>query len=138
MTFAEKLRDLRIQNGLSQTELGKEIGVTLRTIRGWEVEGRFPRNHALYEKLAEVLGCEVAYLMTDKEDFITQASEKYGYRGARGAQKLAAELGGLFAGGTLKEEDMDAVMYAVQQAYWEAKKTNKKYAPKKYRNKESK
>ena len=137
MTFAEKLRDLRIQNGLSQTELGKEVGVTLRTVRGWEVESRFPRNHSLYEKLAEVLGCEVSYLMTEKEDFITEASEKYGYRGKRGAMKLTEELSGLFAGGTLKEEDMDAVMQAVQQAYWDAKKANKKYTPKKYRTKES-
>ena len=39
--------------------------------------------------------------------------------------------------GTLKEEDMDAVMQAVQQAYWEAKKANKKYTPKKYRKGEA-
>ena len=137
MTFAEKLRDLRNQNGISQTQLAKEVGVTLRTIRGWEIEGRFPRNHALYEKLAEVLGCEVSYLMTDKEDFILKASDQYGYRGKRGAMKLTEELSGLFAGGTLKEEDMDAVMQAVQQAYWEAKKANKKYTPKKYRKGEA-
>ena len=133
MTFAEKIRELRNDKGLSQTELGKQVGVTLRTVRGWEIEGHFPRDHALYEKLAKVLGCEVSYLMTDREEFIAKAEEQYGYRGARGAKKLAAELGGLFAGGTLKEEDMDAVMYAVQQAYWEAKKTNKKYTPKKYK-----
>ena len=135
MTFAEMIRELRNDKGISQTELGKAVGVTLRTVRGWEIEGRYPRNRDLYEKLAEVLGCDVAYLMTDTEEFITRAGEQYGYRGALGAKKLAEELGGLFAGCTLKEEDMDAVMYAVQQAYWEAKQANKKYTPKKYRKK---
>lgn len=133
MTFAEKLRELRLQNGISQTELGKEVGVDLRTIRSWEVEGRCPRKQETYSKLARSLGCEVEYLLTDKEDFILKAGEEYGYRGKRGAMKLTQELSGLFAGGTLKEEDMDAVMQAVQQAYWEAKKANKKYTPKKNR-----
>ena len=137
MTFAEKIRELRNEKGMSQTALGNAVGVTLRTVRGWEIEGRYPRNRALYEKLAEVLDCNAAYLMTDTEEFITRAGEQYGYRGKRGAMKLTEELSGLFAGGTLKEEDMDAVMQAVQQAYWEAKKLNKKYTPKKYRKEES-
>lgn len=137
MTFGEKLRELRLQNGISQTELGKEIGVDLRTIRSWEVEGRCPRKQVIYQKLAESLGCEMEYLLTDKEDFILKAGKEYGLRGKRGAMKLTQELSALFAGGTLKEEDMDAVMMAVQQAYWDAKKANKKYTPKKYRKEES-
>lgn len=137
MTFGEKLRELRLQNGISQTELGKEIGVDLRTIRSWEVEGRCPRKQVIYQKLAESLGCEMEYLLSDKEDFILKSGKEYGYRGKRGAMKLTQELSALFAGGTLKEEDMDAVMMAVQQAYWDAKKANKKYTPKKYRKEES-
>jgi hypothetical protein len=49
------------------------------------------------------------------------------------AEKLVQELTGLFAGGELAEEDMDALAFAVQAAYVEAKKNNKKYTPKKYR-----
>ena len=35
MTFAEKIKELRKQKNLSQTELGKAVGVSLRTVRGW-------------------------------------------------------------------------------------------------------
>ena len=36
----------------------------------------------------------------------------------------------------MAEEDMDALMLAVQQAYVDAKKKNKKYTPKKYLDKQ--
>ena len=55
MKFGEKLRELRKQKHLSQTELGAAVGVSLRTLRGWEVEGRYPKQRELYAKLAEVL-----------------------------------------------------------------------------------
>jgi len=35
----------------------------------------------------------------------------------------------LFAGGEMAEEDMDAFMFVVQQAYLDAKMKNRKYAP---------
>ena len=70
MTFAEKIKELRKQKNLSQTDLGKAVGVSLRTVRGWEVEGRYPKQHDIYGKLAEVLGCDVSYLMSDTEAFI--------------------------------------------------------------------
>ena len=40
MKFGEKIKELRTQKKMSQTELGKAVGVSLRTVRGWEVEGR--------------------------------------------------------------------------------------------------
>ena len=44
------------------------------------------------------------------------------------------EVSGLFAGGRISQDDKDAVMRAIQDAYWIAKEENKrKYTPKKYR-----
>ncbi len=133
MTFGEKIRELRKKKKISQTELGKSVGVSLRTIRGWEAEGRYPQNRDMYAKLAEVLECDTDYLMTEKESFITEAGAAFGYRGAKGAAALMNEVTGLFAGGQMAEEDMDTFMLAVQQAYVDAKRKNKKYTPKKYR-----
>ena len=134
MTFGEKVRELRTSKGISQTELGKAVGVSLRTVRGWEAEGRYPKQRNLYTKLAETLGCEVDYLLTEKEAFITDSTERFGSRGAKDAKELVADLTGLFAGGQMAEEDMDALMLAVQEAYVEAKKKNReKFTPKKYR-----
>lgn len=137
MKFGEKLRELRKQKHLSQTELGAAIGVSLRTLRGWEVEGRYPKQRELYAKLAEVLECDVDYLLTEKEAFITDSADRFGYRGERDAKALVEDLTGLFAGGQMAEEDMDALMLAVQEAYVEAKRRNReKYAPKKNRSAE--
>ena len=133
MTFGEKVRELRKKKKLSQTELGKSIGVSLRTIRGWEKEGRYPQKRELYTALARTLECDTDYLMTEKESFITDAGVRYGFRGAKGAAALMEEVTGLFAGGDMAEEDMDTFMLAVQQAYVDAKRKNKKYTPKKYR-----
>ena len=134
MKFGEKLRELRKQKHLSQTELGAAVGVSLRTLRGWEVEGRYPKQRELYAKLAEVLECDVDYLLTEKEAFITDSAERFGYRGERDAKALVEDLTGLFAGGQMAEEDMDTLMLAVQEAYVEAKRRNReKYAPKKNR-----
>ena len=122
MTFAEKIRELRNKKGLSQTELGKAVGVSLRTVRNWELEGRYPKQRDLYSKLAEVLGCDINYLMTEDAAFIARAEEDYGNQGLEGAQKIMAQVNSLFTGGSLAEEDMDAFVLAVQQAYIDAKK----------------
>ena len=132
MTFGEKIRILRKEKGLSQTELGKSVGASLRTVRNWELEGRYPKKREIYSKLAEILDCDVAFLLTDSASFVTDAEERYGYRGRKDAEQLVSEVTGLFAGGEMDEEDMDAMMFAIQQAYVDAKRNNQKYTPKKY------
>ena len=74
MTFGEKVRSLRKEKKMSQQELASMVGVSYRTIRSWEVEGRFPKQNVLYKKLADALQCDVSYLMSEDEAFITEAS----------------------------------------------------------------
>ena len=135
MKFGEKVRLLRNEKKLSQTELGKMCGLSLRTIRNYEVDGRYPKQREVYAKLATALGCEINFLHSEDEEFVLQAQQSYGYKGAKDAEELVAEVSALFAGGELSENDKDAVMRALQDAYWMAKERNKeKYTPKKYRN----
>ena len=56
MKFGEKVRLLRNEKKLSQTELGKMCGLSLRTIRNYEVDGRYPKQREVYAKLAAALG----------------------------------------------------------------------------------
>ena len=93
----------------------------------------YPKKREIYSKLAELLDVDINYLLTEDEEFTMQAHEKYGARGAKQAQELVNQLGGMFAGGELSEQDMDAVMLSMQKLYWDAKEENKKYTPKKYR-----
>lgn len=137
MTFGEKLRDLRTKKKLSQADLAQRIGVSLRTITGWETENRYPKKRELYTTLANELGCDIDYLLSEKESLITDATERYGSRGKKDAEELVESVQALFAGGEIEEEDMDAMMLALHEAYIEAKLRNKKYAPKKHRASEN-
>ena len=75
-------------------------------------------------------------LKDDNADFIIRASEKYGSRAKRQAEKIIRDVQAIYAGGELEERDMDAMMKALQDAYWAAKEINRKYVPKKYREEE--
>ena len=134
MTFGEKVKTLRKTKDMSQTQLAQVVGVSLRTVGGWEKEGRYPKQHELYQKLADTLGCDVSYLMTEEESFITEATEQYGSRGARQAQQILEQAAAMFAGGELSDEDKTAFMDEIQMLYLDSKKRAKKFTPKKYLN----
>ena len=132
MTFGEKIKNLRKAKNLNQTQLANAIGVSLRTIRGWEIEGRYPKQHELYQKLADILGCDVSYLMTEDVSFVTEATEQYGSRGAKQAQQILEQAAAMFAGGELSDDDKTAFMDEIQMLYLDSKKRTKKFTPKKY------
>ena len=50
-TFGDKIRKLRKEKKMTQQKLGDMVGVSHRTIRSWEVEGRYPKQSSLYQKL---------------------------------------------------------------------------------------
>ncbi len=133
MKFGEKLRDLRQRSGLTQAELAEKAGISLRTVNYYESGTTYPKKRETYKILADILDVDVNYLRNEDDEFITMANQKYGYRGAKQAEELVTQIGGLFAGGELSESDKDAVMQALQKAYWDAKEENKKYTPKRYR-----
>lgn len=136
MKFAEKIRILRLQQGKTQQAAAEGIQVSLRTYVSYEQEGRYPRNREIYDRMAAYFGVEKNYLMAEDEDFVEQASQQYGSRGRRQAEALVAELTGLFAGGELSENDRDAVMIALQKAYFDCKEDNRKYVRRSRRKKE--
>ena len=133
MKFAEKIRLLRTQQKKTQKECAEAIGVTRRTYISYEADGRYPSSRDIYVKLAVLFNVKPEYLLTDDEEFVSEASEQYGSRGRRQAEALLNEMSGLFAGGELSESDQDAIMIAMQKIYFECKERNKKYTPHKYR-----
>lgn len=136
MTFGEKVKNERNRLGLNQDELAKKIGVTRRVISSYENDSSRPRGTERYKKLAEALGVNINYLLSEDEAFIADVEDNYGHRGAKQAKELLAEVTGLFAGGEIADEDMREMVDAIQEAYLIAKKNNKKYTPKKYRKDE--
>ena len=104
-------------------------GIALRTIQNYESGERLPKQKESYELLAAALNVELESLKDDNADFVIKATEKYGSRGHEQAERLIKEVSGLYAGGELAEEDMDAMMKAIQEAYWIAKEKNRKLVP---------
>ena len=80
--------------------------------------------------------CNFLGFNNEDDDFIITSGELFGYKGKKGAEKLLADANALFAGGELAEEDKDALMFALQQSYIDAKRKNKKYAHKKSEDEE--
>ena len=134
MTFGEKVKELRIRRGYSQVALASMTGVTTRTVRNWETEGKYPRSRDLYSKLADALDCNEEYLKGEQELFVTRASEEYGTRGQQQAQAFLDSTRAMFAGGDLSPEDLDMIGKHFMEMFWEAKENARKYTPKKYRN----
>ena len=130
MSFGEKLRDLRIKAGLSQEQLAKELGITRRSIVYYETSERYPKKREILLGIAKVFSVPVDFLVSEREEFIIEAGETYGNAGIRDANELIAEIGGLFAGGKLNDEDKDKVFKAITNLYFEAKSINKKYGNK--------
>ena len=130
MKFGDKVRIARKNRNLTQLELANLLNVSLRTITGYETQGLYPRKREIYTKLAEIFNCEESYFKSEEDDFILNADEEYGSVGRRQAEALVSQMSGLFAGGALNDEDKDAVMKALMEAYWTSKKENSKYSKK--------
>lgn len=137
MTFGEKLRTARKKCGLTQAELAKKAGLGLKTITNYENGTTYPKKREIYSVLGEILGIDADFLRNENDEFIEAAEKQFGYRGKKQAMDLVEEMGGLFAGGELSDDDLDGVMKALQDYYWKAKEDNKKYTPKKYRKDEN-
>lgn len=127
MAFSNKLRDLREAKNLTQEELAKLCNVSLKTISRYESGQSKPRYRKTYDALAEALDSSHDYLVTDEEDFILSARERYGNAAARDAEEMVQGVIGLMAGGDLPEKDKKAILDAISEAYYIAKSENKKY-----------
>ena len=91
MTFGDKIRKLRIEKKMTQQKLGAMVGVSYRTIRAWEVDGRYPKQSSLYQKLADAFQCRVSYLMDDNETVCLGNDEPSEYSGAKQARQAFSE-----------------------------------------------
>ena len=67
MLFGEKVKQLRKEKGLTQTELAEAVGVTLRTVQNYEGKNLFPKNQDVVNKLCKVLDTTPDYLISDDD-----------------------------------------------------------------------
>ena len=125
-TFSDKVKEARVSLGISQPQLGKKIGLSVRSVIAYEKGEKKPRPASML-KLAKALGVSVKFLSDDecenpmadieKDDYIAEARERYGVAGAKNMYELLSANTALFAGGELSQEQKDAFFEAVMKAY---------------------
>jgi len=130
MSFKERLKEKRLEAGLTQVELAKRVEVTARTIQNYELGTRRPVSYETVNRLAGALGTSPEYLLGRSGLYVMEAYEKGGAKSARDIDELVGEVTGMFAGGRLSDEALDGAMQALNEAYWIAKEKNRKYIPK--------
>ena len=124
--FAEKVKAARSELGMTQTELGRETGVSLRTILDYEKGKKFPRQSTML-KLAKALKVSVKFLTDEscddpldgitRDGYIADARERYGASGAKDMDELLEANCTFFAGGDISQDQKDAFFEAVMTAY---------------------
>lgn len=138
MNFATKLKNLRTEKNLTQEDLAKKSGISIKSISRYELGETIPRSRKYYEKLANALDVDIDYLFSQETNFLLNARKEFGYKGAKDAEEIVNGMIGLMAGGELPEEDKATILNAMQEAFYMAKIENKKYTPKKYKIEEEK
>ena len=92
MSFGAKLKQLREDRGLTQTELADKLGVTLKTISNYETKGTRPRTQDMYKKIAEFFNVDINFLLTVEDNFVLDSAKKFGYSGKKDAENLVYNL----------------------------------------------
>ena len=131
MAFADRLKEFREKENLSQADFAKMIGISTRTLVHYEDGERYPRDVEVYKKIAEVMNCDYNYLLEESDEFLNRVYNMGGKKELEKARALTEGLSSLFAGGEISDEDKDAAFEAITRAYCEAKRENKKYGRKK-------
>lgn len=146
MEFSVKLREARRKKGLTQAELATEAGLTQRTITSYE-SGRSMPTPAKVRQLAKVLNVTVEYLIQDdvfnpesgrqQDEYINEAREKFGAKGAKEMADLLSRNLAFFAGGNVDEAAKDQFFNALAYAYFACKQeASQKFGRKKAHNRE--
>ncbi len=148
MTFGDKVKQARLAANLSQSELARKTGISERSLYSYERGGIMPRSGNI-RKIAEALNVSVGYLLDgdetdtkkniDKDIFLANVKEEFGYKGVREAEEVLNRASALFAGGELDERSKDIFFQSLMEVYLESKQeartkfSSKKRAPRKNR-----
>ncbi|MED1201984.1 helix-turn-helix domain-containing protein [Heyndrickxia acidicola] len=145
--FGKRLRELRKKKGLTMKEFGNKFSLAESTISGYENGIRKP-DIELVDKFADFFEVSSDYLLgrtdspnpTINSSILNQKDEK---DIAKRMEKIKQDLeeansdgdGLNFYGEPMSQEAMESLLEAMEYAVRQTQRINKKYIPKKYREK---
>jgi len=116
MPFNTKLKELRLQNNLSQEQLSRRLDITTRPYIDYEKGKKYPPVETLL-RMAKFFGVSVSYLVDEQSELSVSEQTQVQKYGTLRASQLVEEISGMFASGELSEMDKNSIMTALQEAY---------------------
>ena len=123
MPICNKIKELRLQNNLSQEQLANKLDITRRTYIYYETGKKYP-SVDLLARISEFFEVSISFLTDEQDDSVANEQSQGNKRWKLKAEKLIEEISGLFARDELSVEEKTVVMEAVQEAYQRATKKN--------------
>lgn len=124
MSFNKKLKELRLQNKMSQEKLAIKLDIATSTYINYETGKKYP-SVELLARMAKLFNVSIAFLMDEQNESIVNAKAQDGKCGKHRAEQLVEEIIGLLTGDKLSETEKDAVIEALQEACLIAKNKSK-------------
>ena len=126
MPLHTRLKELRLQNNLSQERLAIKLNIATRTYIYYETGKKFP-SVKLLTRMAEFFDVSISFLMGEQGEYIAQDQEITNDK--FGVKQLVEEISCLFSGSKLSEIEKYALMKELYEACEKVKKKNDSVQP---------
>ncbi|KAA6475122.1 helix-turn-helix domain-containing protein [Bacillus swezeyi] len=132
-----RLKEAREKKGLKQIEAAKKLGISNGTLSGYERDYRDPDTETL-KKMAKLYDISIDELLGNqvKDGFSAKEEKDIAKRMEQIRNDLLHSDGLSFSGEPMSPEAIESLMEAMEYIERQTKIINKKFTPKKYREKE--
>lgn len=121
MTFGDKVKILRTEKGWIQQELADALGVSVRTIKNYELGDSYPKNRLIYKKLAEIFNVDVNDLLVENEEFQMPEKSDTSYDDYHMLKQSLNRMKQVFRSERIEQKDKDALIRKLWDLYWDNK-----------------
>ncbi|MBU8768277.1 helix-turn-helix domain-containing protein [Cytobacillus oceanisediminis] len=141
MSLGKRLKAERERRNWSQIFVAQKIGITNTVLSNYERDYRDPDTETL-KKLADLYDVETDYLLgrsafqKSNANLLSKDEKDIAKRMEKIRQDLSEDDGYMLMGEPISEEAKESIMDAMEYAIRQATRINKKYIPKKYRDKQ--
>lgn len=120
MTFGEKIKFLRTRKNITQVELAKAIGVSLRTLINYETYNKMPQKKDIYKRLADTLNTDVSFLTNDSASVFDGS---FSFTSTDKINVLLAEFTQIFSDKNISKNEKERLVFSVNNLYWKTFKS---------------
>ena len=121
MTFGDKVKILRTEKWWIQQELADALGVSVRTIKNYELGDSYPKNRLIYKKLAEIFNVDVNDLLVENEEFQMPEKTDTSYDDYHMLKQSLNRMKQVFRSERIEQKDKDALIRKLWDLYWDNK-----------------